>query len=341
MNLNNQEEIIRINYRKEGEEKTIIASTKDVFETRGIGHFSSDRNKLTIDEDIEFLHLKNVSLLGLNEIECKNKETILFIENCELYPLTIFRKGNIILEIPRIVSENEEYYSYHLLFCENEYVEFLLGNQGNYENKIFQINGVKNLRITGNASKLIIKEVNRNERSNLQNLYIKQTAHYFADVLESQNIYIEESEVESLANLRYKKLNISDSTISSSYNNDILNLNQGEVHIKNSLLKGKKIIFPKEIQEPANSNLMYFGELNKENLLVARFNLISCLKQIQEQNEEKPIPLDFRQLKQVSQVIFRDSLTQERYPVSKFQREEDYYKNQFTMYARRVRSRNY
>ena len=135
-----KEEVIRISYRKKGEEKAIFASSKEALETSKIGAFSEGGTLLTINKEVELLHLKRASLLNIKKIECQNKETILKVEECELEPLTIFKKGKVILETSTFDSSKEKYYPYHLLFEENAYVEFILGNKGVYENHIFQLN---------------------------------------------------------------------------------------------------------------------------------------------------------------------------------------------------------
>lgn len=258
-----KEEVIRISYRKKGEEKAIFASSKEALETSKIGAFSEGGTLLTINKEVELLHLKRASLLNIKKIECQNKETILKVEECELEPLTIFKKGKVILETSTFDSSKEKYYPYHLLFEENAYVEFILGNKGVYENHIFQLNKVKNIKITGNASKLIIRETNRTENSYLQNVYIQEVTHYVADVLNAKNVVIEESEVDSISLLRYQTLSITNATISSKTSYSVLNLEAGEIKIENSVLEGKVILLPDGTFKPENGSLIYKEKINQ------------------------------------------------------------------------------
>ena len=330
-----QEKIIRITYIKNKTEKNIIVSSDITLGMKDVLKISSENTKIIIEDDIELLQFKGVSFQNIAEIECENPETVLILEQCQFRKETTFRKGSIVLESPEFINADEKYVPYNLLCCENDYVEFLLSDYDSYANNIFQVKGVKNIKITGNAYNLIITETNGIGNSKLQNLYIKGVKHYYAGVLDAQNIVIEDSDIESLTNLKYKKLTIRNATISSEYNNDVLNLNQGKVQIENAFLKGKKIILPDGIHEPTSGSLVYFSEQTKENLLRARFNLMTCLKRMKEQKESKPIPLDCKQLKQPNQAIF--ILGKETQVASNFQSEEDYYKNQFTIPSRRVR----
>lgn len=138
-----------------------------------------------------------------------------------------------------------------------------MGNKGVYENHIFQLNKVKNIKITGNASKLIIRETNRTENSYLQNVYIQEVTHYVADVLNAKNVVIEESEVDSISLLRYQTLSITNATISSKTSYSVLNLEAGEIKIENSVLEGKVILLPDGTFKPENGSLIYKEKINQ------------------------------------------------------------------------------
>lgn len=327
--------IIRMTYIKKGIEKKVIVSPEIALEEKEVLEFSANKEKISIRKDIEWLHLNGLSFHDITEIECQNPETVLILEQCEFRRTTTFRKGNIVFYFPQFINPTGEYLPYNLLCCKNQSVEFILNEQYSYANNIYQVEAVENIKITGNAYNLIITEPN-STNSKLQTLHLKEVNHYYAGVLDAQNVIIENSKVDSLTNLKYKKLKIKNSTIASTNSNNVLDLNRGEVQIENTLLKGKTIILPDGIHKPNSGTLMYFGKLDRENLLAARFNLVSCLKQRKEQNDSKPTPLDCRQLKQPYQAVFSSVLKKEIHHIPNVQSEEDYFKNQIAI-ERRMR----
>lgn len=281
---------VEIIYIKDGKEITkripeYAARTSNII-------YSVGSNSITVAEDIELLHIKN---LHCNEdiwITCSNKDTILILEDCYFTEVVAFKSGHISIVNPLFMDKihyygnGPRYEGTRLYFYDTEDIDLTLGKRNAEDREMhkFRIVNGKNITISGDASNIKIESLKRCTKFHLKNV-----ENFIFDELKAPNIIIEDSDkIEFNIDNNYKQLEIIDSSVKIDCN--VLGRCQYEggsvTSIKNSLLEiaGDSVMISDNVYHATDENkrLLFLNDECSQNgnRIVAATNLISSLKAI-------------------------------------------------------------
>lgn len=287
---------VEITYIKDGEEVTkripeYVARTSNII-------YSVGSNSITVAEDIELLHIKN---LHCNEdiwVTCSNKDTILILEDCYFTEYATFKKGNLSIINPQFMDKihyygnGPRYEGTELHIWDTEDIDLTLGKRNAEDREMhkFRIVNGKNITISGDASNIRIESSSTEDNIiSRTKLHLKNVENFNFDELKAPNIIIEDSDkIEFNIDNNYKQLEIINSSVKIDCN--VLGRCQYEggsvTSIKNSLLEiaGDSVMISDNVYHATDENkrLLFLNDECSQNgnRIVAATNLVSCLKAI-------------------------------------------------------------
>lgn len=271
-----------ITYIKNGKEgkRNIFFRKKDIFSVTK--NLLNDK-EYTISEDIEWLHMKNCNLESASKFFCKNKDTVVLLENCWFNNIN-FYGGNIVIEAPKVKGS----YSSRpitMAFRNNDRVEWRLDDKEpmnniiSYETRV----GVKELAITGTAIDSLFSIYGHIDYVEIKDL---NAVNCTFEANNARTMTIKDSKLEKIGiHIKRGNLQIENSTISSN-NPPVLRLESESLSMNNTVLESSYIVLPNGNYSPKDGRLYFNDDKESGDQANSRTTMISLLKTIREKAKQ-------------------------------------------------------
>ncbi len=209
----------QITYIDYGEEKTLsLNQFIELNASNKILKWNESKDVLSVSENVQLLHLRNVSFSGKEKmrISCP-RETTLILDHCIFDEITEVDQGNIIISSPKYMNSKNWPLFGKVNFYRNSNITLLLNDDlENPKTNSYTINDTDvNLKVTGNAlnSEILTYDSTTIKSAALNNANI---LYFNVDALE---IMMDHSEVTVGKNIKFSYLTSTHSII-----NDVVNL---------------------------------------------------------------------------------------------------------------------
>lgn len=240
--------------------------------------------KLVIAEDIELLHLRNFEFANFKVFfECLNKDTLLILDHCKTSRYLTIKGGNVIIDTPQFddpiacvaINESE---NAQIILEENKAIKKSLFPYSKYR---YEVCNAKNLHVTGTEgghSHIYIDSMNTATVRINDSKKIEIGVHKGSlEVDNSSDISLYMKNPFGISNLSVKD------SIVLLVGDDKLDLCNAKVEFKNSSIFAKMLRLPNGVYTPIDGMLSFSDDsLGTGDIAVARANLISCLKTVEE-----------------------------------------------------------
>lgn len=247
----------QITYINHEEEKTLsLNQFIELNENNKILKWNESKDVLSVSENVQLLHLRNVSFRGKEKmmIRCP-KETTLILDHCTFDEITEFDQGNIILSSPKYMNLKNWSLFGQVSFYRNNNITLLLNDDlENPKINSYTINDTgANLKVIGNAfnSEILTHDSTIVKSAVLNNANIL----YFA--VDAEEIMMEHSEVTVGENMKFSYLASTHSTI-----NNVVNLGTSSSigWFGETILNPRSVSGMKVMDEPINHRKYIYSE---------------------------------------------------------------------------------